>query len=212
MSNQEVLKTGTTTIGIVASDGIIMAADKRATVGNQIVVSDIQKVIKIGNRFVLTIAGSASEAVMLSRQINAELKLKELRSKNQVTVKEAANLLAHFVYNNIRTPSVLPGVTHFLFAGYDKSGVHLYDVFPDGSINEIDTYFSSGSGSVFAYGVLDAKYKSSMNIKEATEIAKDAIRAAVKRDSASGNGYDIVQVTPQGVEDVISVKFNNAEE
>jgi proteasome beta subunit len=212
MNQEQVLKTGTTTLGIVAKDGIVMAADKRATVGNQIIVSKIDKVIRVGERFVVTIAGTASEAVMLSRHISAELKLKELRSGNEVTVKEAANLLAQFVYNNIRQPSVIQGVTHFLFAGYDKTGTHLYDVFPDGSITEIDTYFSSGSGSVFAYGVLDSKYQKSMNVQEAAEIAKDAIRAAVKRDSASGNGYDIVKVTPEGVEDVANVMFTTTEE
>ena len=212
MSKEQVLKTGTTTLGIVAKDGIVMAADKRATVGNQIIVSKLKKVIKIGNRFVITIAGTASDAVMLGRQITAELKLKELRSGNEVTVKEAANLLAQFVYANIRQPSMIQGITHFLLAGYDKTGAYLYDVFPDGSITEIDTYFSSGSGSVFAYGVLDAKYEESMNIEEATEIAKDAIRAAVKRDSASGNGYDIVAVRKDGIADVASVMFNTTEE
>lgn len=212
MSQEQVLKTGTTTIGIVANDGIIMAADKRATVGNQIIVSKIEKVIRVGDRFVVTIAGTASEAVMLARHISAELKLKELRSKNEVTVKEAANLLAQFVYNNIRQPSMIQGITHFLFAGHDKTGTHLYDVFPDGSITEIDTYFSSGSGSVFAYGVLDAKYAKDMDVAQAAEIAKDAIRAAVKRDSASGNGYDVVKITQDGVEDVANVMFSTTEE
>ena len=206
--NQHVLKTGTTTIGLVCEDGIVIAADKRATVGHTVAAA-LRKVIPIGDRFVVTIAGTASDAVMLSRHLKSELKLKELRSGNEVTVREAANLLAQFVYNNIRQPSVIQGITHFLFAGYDKDSVQLYDVFPDGSITLVDDYYCSGSGSVYAYGVIDAGYEEGLSLEAGAKLAKDAIRSAVKRDTASGNGYLLYQVTADGVEELEDVTFKS---
>lgn len=197
--DHEILKTGTTTVGIVCKDGIILAADKRITTSGGNIVGDADKVVPVGNRFVLTMAGTVSDAVMLTRYIRSEIKLKELRSGNQVTVREAANLLAQFVYSNIRKPSMIPGVTHFLFAGYDKQGTELYDLFPDGSIKHIDQYFCSGSGSVYAYGVIDAEYNPEITTEQGVELAKKAIRSAIMRDTASGNGYDISVITKDGV-------------
>ncbi len=205
---QHILKTGTTTAGIVCTDGIVLVADKRATVGHT-VAAEIKKIIPIGKRFAVTIAGTASDAVMLSRHIKSEIKLKELRSGNEVTVKEAANLLAQYVYGNIRQPSMIQGITHFILAGYDKTGAYLYDIFPDGSITLIQDYYCSGSGSVYAYGYVDAAYKSSLTVEEGITLAKGAIKAAIKRDTASGNGYAITTITPQGIQEVEDVTFQS---
>lgn len=205
---QNVLKTGTTTIGILCDQGIVIAADKRATAGHTI-VDEVRKIIPVGDRFVVTIAGTASDAVMLARHLKSELKLKELRSGNQVTVREAANLLAQFVYSNIRQPSVIQGITHFLFAGYDKDGVELYDVFPDGSINPVSDYYCSGSGSVYAYGLIDGQYEEGMSLSDGVSLAKQAIRSAMKRDTASGNGYLIYTVKQDGLEEVEDVTFDS---
>jgi proteasome beta subunit len=204
--NENILKTGTTTIGLVCKDGIVLAADKRATSGGSIVGS-FTKVVPIGSRFALTMAGTVSDAIMLSRYLKAELKLKELRSSNEVTTREAANLLAQFVFANIRQMSMIPGVTHFLLAGKDQQGVRLFDIYPDGSINEVDEYFCSGSGSVFAFGLIDAEYEKNMSVEKGVLLAKKAIRSAITRDTASGNGYDIVAVTPEGVNEVETKVF-----
>lgn len=207
MTEQEVLKTGTTTIGLVCKDGIILAADKRITAGHSI-MGGIKKVLPVGKRFAITIAGTASDALMLTRYLRAEIRLKELRSQNQVTVREAANLLAQFVFSNVRRMSVIPGITHFLFAGHDKDGVSLYDVFPDGTSTKIENYFCSGSGSVYAYGLIDGSYTEQMTLEEGAALAKKAIRSAIIRDSASGNGYDIVAISKDGVKEVESVEFS----
>lgn len=206
MDDNIILKTGTTTIGLVCRDGIVLTADKRATSGGSIVGS-FTKVLPVGNRFALTIAGTVSDAIMLSRHIKAEIKLKELRSNNEVTVREAANLLAQFVFSNIRQYTSIPGVTHFLFAGVDDTGLHLFDIYPDGSISEVPEYFCSGSGSVYAFGLIDSEYKKEMSVEQGIKLAKRAIRSAVKRDSASGNGYDIMAVTEDGVKEIESLVF-----
>lgn len=208
MTEEQVLKTGTTTIGLVCKDGIILAADKRITAGHSI-VGGIKKVLPVGKRFAITIAGTASDALMLTRHLRAEIRLKELRSQNEVTVREAANLLAQFVFSNVRRMSVIPGITHFLFAGHDKDGVALYDVFPDGTSTLIENYFCSGSGSVYAYGLIDGSYDKEMSVEEGAKLAKKAIRSAMIRDSASGNGYDIIAITKDGVKEIESVEFSS---
>ena len=121
-----------------------------------------------------------------------------------IAVTEAVNLLAMFVYGNIRKYSIIPGVSHFIVAGKDSEGFHGYDIAPDGSIIEIDDYTSSGSGSVMAYGVLETLYKPNMSIEEGVKLAVKAINAAVQRDIASGNGVDVLTVTKDGIKKAFS--------
>ena len=191
---KEQLKTGTTTVGIVCKDGVILAADKRATAGNMIVDKRAEKVHLISDDFAVTIAGTVSDAQLLIKLIRAELKLKEMRTRKRTSAKETANLLAGMQYSNIRRPSMLPGIAHFLLGGRDSSGVYLYDLFPDGSVTLIKDYVSSGSGSVFAYGVLETQYNPEISIEDGINLVVKAINTALKRDSCSGNGIDVIVV------------------
>jgi len=192
---EERLKTGTTTVGIVCKDGVIIAADKRATAGNLIVDKRAEKVHVISDDVAVTIAGTVSDAQLLIKLIRAELKLKEIRTNKKPTMKESANLLGGLLYSNIRRPSMLPGIAHFLMAGKDHLGTHLYDLFPDGSVTKIKEFVSSGSGSVMAYGVLESQYSSEITIEEGVNLVIKAINAALQRDSCSGNGIDVIAVT-----------------
>lgn len=201
---EERLKTGTTTVGIVCKDGIVLAADKRATAGHMIVDRRAEKVHIVTDDFALTIAGGVSDAQLLIKLIRAELKLKEVRTSKRPTAKEAANLLGGLLYSNIRRPSMLPGVVHFLLAGKDISGKYLYDLFPDGSVTKVKDFISSGSGSVFAYGVLETQYKEDMTTEEAVQLAMKAVDTALQRDSASGNGIDIVVVNDECIKRVMN--------
>lgn len=199
----EVLKTGTTTLGLVCKDVILLATDKRATAGDMIVQKNAQKLHRLADNIAVTIAGSVSDVQVLIKLIRAELKLKEVRIGRRATVKEAANLLSNYVYSNIRSFSIIPGVTHFLLAGFDESGLHLYDIFPDGSVTEIADYVSSGSGSVFVYGVLETNYKKGMDEKEAIDLATRSVNASLQRDTNSGNGLDVWIVDKSGIRIVI---------
>ena len=197
-------KTGTTTIGMVCKDGLVLAADKRATSGYLISYKKFEKIITITSSIAVTVAGTVSDVQLLTKYLKAELKLKDLRTGRETTVKEAANLLANFVYNNIRKFSLIPGISHFIIGGTDASGLHLYDLSPDGSIVEIDDYISSGSGSVMAFGVLETLYKKGLSVDDGVKLAAKGINAAVQRDIASGNGIDIVTITSDGVKKVFS--------
>jgi proteasome beta subunit len=200
---EERLKTGTTTVGIVCKDGIVLAADKRATAGNLIVDKRAEKVHIINDDFAVTIAGTVSDAQLLIKLIRAELKLKEVRTYKRVTAKEAANLLGGLLYSNIRRPSMLPGIAHFLMGGRDSEGTHLYDLFPDGSVTKIKDFISSGSGSVFAYGVLETHYNSMMNVNEGIKLAVKSVNTALQRDSCSGNGINVIVVDSKGIKQVM---------
>ena len=160
------MKTGTTTLALKCKDCIVLAADKRATAGNLIANKWVDKIFKIEDNMALTTAGTVSDVQLLLKLIQAELRLKRLRTGKKVPVKEAANLLAGMVYSNIRKFSAIPGISHFIFAGRDESGFHIYDIYPDGSISEAEDYLASGSGSVFAFGVLETLYAPGMSVDE----------------------------------------------
>mgnify|MGYP001561415464 FL=1 len=206
MDSQE-LKTGTTTIGIVCKDGLVLAADRRATSGYLISYKKFDKIINITDNIAVTVAGTVSDVQLLTKYLKAELRLKDIRTGRETTVKEAASLLANFVYSNIRKFSLIPGISHFIVGGKDSSGFHLYDLSPDGSIIEVDDYISSGSGSVMTFGVLETLYKKGLSVDEGVKLAAKGVNAAVQRDIASGNGIDIVTITKDGIKRVFSKEF-----
>ena len=200
-------KTGTTTIGIKCKEGIVLAADKRATAGHMIVDKHAEKLHQIDTHIALTIAGLVSDAQLLTKLARAEIQLKKLRTHAPVTVKEAANLLANLSYTNIRRMSMVPGIVGFVVGGMDIEGGHLYNIGIDGSITEEEDYTSDGSGSVFAYGVLETMYKKDLSVDEGIKLALKGLSAAIQRDSASGNGVDVITITKDGVKRVLSKRF-----
>ncbi|RME31163.1 proteasome subunit beta [Candidatus Woesearchaeota archaeon] len=195
MSKSERLSTGTTTVGIVCKDGVILAADRRATAGNLIVDKKVEKVFPVSERIAVTVAGNVSDIQLLTNYLRAELRLRRIRSGRHPTVKESAHLLSTWVYSIIRSQY---GVCHFLMGGYDRTHA-LYDIFPDGSLTKIDDFVASGSGSVIAYGVLEDAYKEHLTLEEGKALALRAINAALQRDSASGNGVTLFVIDKHGV-------------
>ncbi len=203
-NKENYVKTGTTTVGLVCKDGIVLAADRRATAGYLIADKKAEKIHKINDRIALTMAGTVSDAQLLIRRLQAEVKLKEIRTYQETKVKEAANLMAQLVYSNIRKFSSISGTTHFIMGGLDKTGFYLYDIYPDGSLMQYDDYLSSGSGSTFALGVLETLYKKDLTVKEGVQLAIKAINAALQRDIATGNGVDVLTITKEGVKKVFN--------
>jgi proteasome beta subunit len=202
MMEENYLK-GTTTVGILCKDGVVLAADKRATAGNLIVNKRTDKIYEISKNMVITMAGTVSDAQLLSKLIKAELQLKKIRSGYEPSVKESANLLAGMVYANIRRMSLIPGISHFLLGGKDDSGYYIYDVFADGSLTECEDFVCSGSGSVFAYGVLETMFQKDMTVEQGAQLAVKAVNAALQRDNATGNGIHVVAITQKGISTVL---------
>lgn len=201
--NQNLMKTGTTTVGIVCKDGVILGADRRASAGYMVADKKAQKVIKINDEMAITIAGLVSDAQLLSKIIRAQLKLLEVRKGKKSTVKQAANLLAGLVYNNVRRMSMIMSIVGFLLAGKDDKGYHLFNIGIDGSLSEMEDYVCDGSGMMFATGVLESSYKKNMSIDEGVKLVVQALNAALQRDIATGNGIDVMAITKDGVNFVL---------
>ncbi len=207
MENDLKVQKGTTTVGIMCKDGVILAADKRATAGF-IVNKRTQKIHKITDNMAVTMAGLVSDAQLLVKLIKAEVKLKDLTTLRTSTVKETANLLAGMLYMNLRKMSMVPGIVSFLLGGSDADGHHLWDLGIDGSTTDVDDYVSDGSGSVFALGVLEALYKKGMTVEEGVKLAVKAIGAALQRDVNTGNGIDVIVIDGKGVRTVLEKDLN----
>lgn len=201
-------KTGTTTVGIVCRDGVILAADRRASAGYLVADKKAEKLHQIAPNMAVTIAGLVSDAQLLVKLIKAEIRLKDLGTLRQSSVKEAANLLANIQYRNIRMPSMVAGIVGFLLAGVDNEGNQLYEIGVDGSIAITDMFMSDGSGSPFALGVLESQYKKGISLEEGKQLAVTAINAALQRDIATGNGLQVWAITKDKVTKLMDVTIN----
>jgi len=200
MTLEKIQKTGTTTVGIICKDGIVLGADKRASMDHLIADKRAIKIFKLTDNLVVTVAGLISDIQMILKLAKAELELKRIRTKQLPTVKEAANLFGNIVYQNIRKLSPIIGISHFILAGKDSHGFALYDVSPDGTITERKDYALSGAyGAIIAYGILENEWKPSLDLEEARKLALKVLLTAIKRDSSVGNGVDIVIIDKKGV-------------
>ena len=204
-----VMKSGTSILGIVCKDGVIMAGDRRATAGNLVLSKNTQKVVQVNDYLVTSGTGVASDIDMLQKIISAELKLKHLRSKTRPTVEEAANLIGNIAYRNIRQFSTLPFIAGTLVAGFNESGsFELYSVEPAGGVMKVDDYDANfSSGMPFILGLLERQYKKDLSLKEGVQLALEAIKSSTQRDSASGNAIDVFTITKDGITHVVRQKI-----
>ncbi len=186
-------ETGTTTIGIVCKDGVVMATEKRATMGTMIAHKTTQKLFKIDEHLALTTAGLVGDAQLLARYLKAEAELYRLKREMPMSVKAAATLTA----NILSSSRYFPYWVQLLIGGVDHEGAHVYSLDPAGG-SIPDKYVSTGSGSPYAYGVLEDHYKDNITVDEGINLAIKALNAAMKRDSASGDGIEIVTITKKG--------------
>ena len=186
------IQTGTTTVGLVCKDGIVLASDRRATMGYLIASKDIDKIYPVSDRIAMTIAGSVGDAQTLIRWMTAELKLYELRHEKPATVEAAATLLA----NILTQYKFYPFFVQLLIGGTDEKP-RIFSVDMLGGITE-EKMTSTGSGSPIAYGVLEELYHPDRDIITNLPIAAKAVAAAMRRDAASGERVDLVSVTKAG--------------
>lgn len=202
----KILKTGTTILGIVCKDGIVMAGDRQVTGGETIILQkNFRKVMLINDYLVMSISGGVSDAIMLIKLIKAELKLKELRSKKRPTIKEAANLIASITYNNIRQYSTIPPIVGSLVAGFNEDGTtEIYTIEPAGSAYKVEDYDANfGSGMPYVLGYLEREYNKDIDIKKGVNLAVESIKSSTQRDVGSGFGIDVFTITKDGIKQVV---------
>ncbi|WP_434522646.1 archaeal proteasome endopeptidase complex subunit beta [Halorubrum sp. AS12] len=187
------MKTGTTTVGIKAEDGVVMATDMRASLGGMVSSKDVQKVEEIHPRGALTIAGSVSAAQNLISTLRAETSLYEARRGKDMSMEALSTLTG----NLLRSGAFY--IVQPILGGVDDEGSHIYSIDALGGTTE-EEYTVTGSGSQYALGVLEQEYDDDVTIDEAKNIAAKAIQSAVERDLASGNGINVAVVTEDGVD------------
>lgn len=187
------MKTGTTTVAIKTADGVVLATDMRASAGYMVSSKDVQKVEEIHPRAALTIAGGVSAAQSLISSLRAEVRLYEARRGEQMSMQALSTLTGNF----LRSGAFF--IVAPLLGGVDEAGSHVYSFDPVGGMSE-EEYAVSGSGSQYALGVLEQEFREGMSMDEAQRVAARAIKSAVERDLASGNGINVARVTAEGVD------------
>ena len=181
---------GTTTVGITCIDGVVFASERRASMGNLVAHKVAEKIFKIDNHIAATIAGSVADAQSLMKIISAETALYRLRNGKDISLEAAAAVSSNILHSS-------PAYVQTLIGGVDDTGASIYSLDAAGGMIK-DTFISTGSGSTFAYGVLEDRFHDDITVEEAKEVALRAIKAATERDTYSGNGFLVAEVTKDG--------------
>jgi proteasome beta subunit len=201
-----ILKSGTTIVGIVCKDGVVMAADKQSTAGNIIMDKDSNKIARVNDYLLVSSTGMVADIQKSVKIIGAELRLKELKSKTRPSVKQGANLTSAIIYQAIRQMSMLQFMVGSLVGGFNEDGTtELYSIDPAGGIKQIKDFDANfGSGMPFVLGLLERQYKKDMTVKEGVKLAVEAIKSSTQRDTGSGFGIDVFVITKDGIRKEVS--------
>lgn len=191
---ENVNKTGTTTVGLTTTDGVVLATDMRASLGGRFISNkDVQKVEKIHPRAAITMAGSVGGAQSFIRSLRIESNLYETRRGKEMTINALATIAGNF----------LRGGPFFyvspILGGVDNEGNHIYSLDIAGGVMR-DDYTVTGSGMQLAYGVLEQEYTDDLTNEEGSRVAAHAVQSAIERDTGSGDGIFLAEITDAGVE------------
>ncbi|KAI3641497.1 hypothetical protein MIR68_000627 [Amoeboaphelidium protococcarum] len=189
------MRQGTTTLAFKFQHGVIVAVDSRATAGPYIASQSVKKVIEINPYLLGTMAGGAADCSYWERELGRRCRLYELRNGERISVAAASKLLANMVYS-YKGMGLSMGT---MVTGWDKTGPNLFYVDNDGTRLKGDL-FSVGSGSTFAYGVLDAGYRYDLSVEDAIELGRRSIYHATFRDAYSGGTINLYHVKAEGWE------------
>jgi len=190
--NQSVLK-GTTTVGVVCRDGVILASDTRVTMGFFVAHRKGKKVYRIDDHLAMTISGNVADAQRTVDVLKANAQLYRLNVARPMPVSSAARLVANMLFSSRYAPLL----AQVLIGGMDGTGPHVFSIDPFGSITE-EKCVATGSGSPVAYGVLEDKYKQDATIKDMLGIVVKAVDSAMRRNAATGDSFDVSVIDKKG--------------
>ena len=199
---QESMK-GTTTIGLVFSNGVILATEKRATMGYMIASKKAKKVYQVADRIGMTTAGGVGDAQQLARILTVECNLYQIRRSRPITVGTTATLLSNYLNQN----RYFPYYVQLLVGGVDESGPSVYSVDAMGGATKEEEIVATGSGSPMAYGVLEDRFTPKMSEDEAIDLAIRGLKSAMKRDAGSGEGIHVVVIAKDKYEELNEEKL-----
>jgi len=190
---------GTTTVGLVCENGVVLGTDSRATAGQEIASKEAKKLYKITDRIGVTVAGSVGDTQALVRNIRAESRYYHRSRETPIRVGAAAKLTT----NLFRSSGLFPYLAILLMGGVDSTGPSLYILSLDGSRIE-EKMVSTGSGSQVAYGLLEAEYEEGLGVDEGLSLTANALNSAIERDIATGNEIRVATVTEEGYKELSS--------
>jgi proteasome beta subunit len=194
-------RTGTTTLGIRCKDGVVLAADRKAT-AFYIDSRNEKKVHSINERMAITTAGAVGDLQFLVRMMRAEVSLYEL-VKGPMAVESAATLLSNILHSN----RWFPYYAQLLLGGFDENAM-LYSLDPYGGMVSGEKIFVTGSGGPLALGILQSEYREDMLSQDGVKLAIKCIRAARERDPYSGGiGMDVVVISKSGIKELSQVEI-----
>ena len=191
--NTMILK-GTTTIGVVCKDGLILASDTRVTMGRYVAHKYGKKIYQIDDHIGMTISGSVADAQRTVDILTANAQLYKLNINRPIPISSAARLIANLLFSSRYTGPLL---TQVLIGGIDDGGPQVFSLDPFGSLTK-EKCVATGSGSPIAYGVLEDKYREGMSVEELLPITVKAVNSAMRRDTASGNSFNVSVINDKG--------------
>jgi proteasome beta subunit len=183
---------GTTTVGVVCEDGVILGSDSRVTMGFYVAHKQGKKVYQIDEHLAMTIAGSVADAQKTVDILTTNAHLYRISLGRPLPISSAARLLSNLLFS-VRGALL----AQVLVGGVDGTGPHVFSIDPFGSLTE-EKCVSTGSGSPVAYGILEDKYREGVAVKGMLPVIVKAVNAAMKRDSASGDNFNIVVIDNKG--------------
>ena len=192
MSGIEAYIPGATAVGLVFNDGVVLAAEKRLALGNFIMSKGVKKVFQITQSTGAACAGMIADMQVLVRNVQAIVKMREMELRRPMKANSVTKLMSVIMFER----RMFPLLTQVILGGVDD-GANIYVLDPLGSVIP-DKYASVGSGSEIAIGVIESEYKEGMDEKKAKELALKAIKASSQRDSASGDGADLLVIKKNG--------------
>jgi len=197
---------GTTTVGLICTDGVILGTDTRATMGNYVASKQAKKVYRITDKLAMTIAGGVAVAQRVVEMLRINAELYELEKERPMPVKSAARLVSNILFSSREVGAPLP--LQALVGGFDDSGPHVYNLDPLGSLTE-EQMVSTGSGSPFAYGVLESQYEEEKDVEEMLGVVVKAVKSAMERDVASGDSFDVAVINETGFRELSEEEKEN---
>src|SRR5271155_5482175 len=190
----EAVKKGTTTVGIVCNDGVAMGADARATMDTFISSSEALKIHRVNDGLAMTIAGGVGDAEYLVKLIKMQDELYNMEEKRNLTPTSATSILSIILQEN----KMFPYLVQLILGGLNKGTPEIYNIDPVGGYTKESKFTATGSGSLTALGYIEGIYDNSLTTQEAVKHIAKALKIAMKRDSATGDGTRIITITKKG--------------
>jgi len=185
---------GATALGVVYSDGVILASEKRVTYGYFITSKAGRKIFKITDHIGAACAGLVSDMQNLIREVEAYANLFELDINRRISIRSAAKVMSNLLFGR----RLFPLIAQTIIGGVDDEGPAIYVLDILGSVIP-DNYAAVGTGAEIAVGVLEENYRKDMTLQEVKDVVVRTMKSALSRDSMSGDGVDFLIFTKKGL-------------